>query len=124
MPQKFINDPEASLVLVQRLYTEFESRYKDGTDNKLNKYIKAEQTLMAAFPLHDLEDEVKEAEEDEEEECRWPEGSFEIIKNLMREYFPWRIDGDEIRYFDDFDMDEIKEFSKKIKDNQKPESEE
>lgn len=166
MPQKFVNDPEASLVLIQRLYTEFESRYKDdptgcsddklanifiwlgmnykddyvtvygfadkliksiykdGTDNKFNKYIKAEQALMAAFPLHDLEDEVKEAEEDEEEDCRWPEGSLEIIKNLMREYFPWRIDGDEVRYFDDFDMDEVEELSKKIKDDQKPESEE
>ena len=31
----------------------------------------------------------------------WPKNSMEILKGYMKEYFPWRIDGDEIKYYDD-----------------------
>ena len=33
------------------------------------------------------------------------QNSIEIVKDLMREYFPWRIDGDKIKYYDDLKID-------------------
>ena len=31
----------------------------------------------------------------------WPKDSMEIIKGYMKEFFPWRISGDTIKYYDD-----------------------
>lgn len=153
---KFINDPSASLALINVLYTKFSERFKDNpedcsdeeltnlykwlginykddyvtvygfadklahnifkdnTKNRIDKKIKAMQTIISAFPLHGLKDDIEYAEHNEDEEARWPEGSFEILKDIMREDFPWRIDGDNIKYYDEFDMDAVKDYSAKI----------
>ena len=167
LPEKFKNDPEGALQLIQKLYSELEYRFKDnpkecsdeqlanivrwlGTNYKDDSvsvigfitkisrsifkdekdyawvsYIKSNMVLEAAFPPHDIEEDVKYSESSERRDSdRWPEGSLEIIKNYMREYFPWRIDGDEIRYYDEFDMDAVEELTKKIKDDQKKDDEE
>lgn len=94
------------MVAVQNFMEDIiKSIYKDNSDNRFNKYIKAQQALFAAYPLKGIEADIEDAEHDDDEECRWPEDSLEIIKNLMREYFPWRIDGDDIKYFDDLSVE-------------------
>ena len=83
---------------------------KDKSEHNINNYIKTMQVLMAGYPLKGFEDDVEYGEQNQ----NWPEGSLEIIKDLMRKYFPWRIDGDKINYFDAFDMDEVEKYSAKI----------
>ena len=80
--------------------------FKDNSEYKLSKYVKAFQMLEAAYPPRGIKDDVDEYEKLSEEDGGWPEGSMEIIKDLMREYFPWRIDGDEIKYYDDLNIED------------------
>lgn len=83
---------------------------KDKSEHNINHYIKTLQVLMAGYPLKGFEDDVEYGEQNQ----NWPEGSLETIKDLMRKYFPWRIDGDKINYFDAFDMSEVEDYSAKI----------
>lgn len=148
LPKKFINDSAQALILVQNLYKEFESKFKDNpgkcsdeqlaniiawlginykgdmvaiqnfiedlvkhifkdnSEYKLAKYVKAFQMLEAAYPPRGIKDDVDEYENLSEEDGGWPEGSMDILKDLMREYFPWRIDGDEIKYYDDLNVED------------------
>lgn len=78
--------------------------FKDSSDYMIIKNIKTFQVLEAAYPPRDIEDDVRKYETRKDESLRWPEGSMEILKDLMREYFPWRISGDEIKYYDDLDL--------------------
>ena len=59
--------------------------------------------LDAAYPSKDLEETLHKRET--RPNNPWPKNSIEIIKDLMREYFPWRIDGDDIKYYDDLKID-------------------
>ena len=67
---------------------------KDGS--KLHDKTKALNVLHAAYP----EREDFEGNGDDYDGLE-PE-QIEIIKQLMREYFPWRLKGDEIQYIDDY----------------------
>ena len=77
--------------------------FKDKTDFQLRNYPKVLQMLDAAYPSKDLEEKLHGRET--REYRPWPKNSIEIIKDLMREYFPWRIDGDKIKYYDDLKID-------------------
>ena len=92
--------------------------FKNRTGNKgdehdgeycIPKYIKTLQVIEAAYPPREIETDVKEAEE--ADEYAWPEGSMDTIKDIMREFFPWRLDGDRIKYYDALDLgnDEVKD---------------
>ena len=72
-------------------------------------YIKANMVLNAAYPFSDLPEEIEnfyECEEYEQDGEKfkhknvWPKGSLETIKGYMKEFFPWRIEGDEIQFVD------------------------
>jgi hypothetical protein len=89
---------------------------KWGSDFRLSKYIKAFMTLEAAYPAKDLEETIKNEYEaptyvDEEtgdvleNKDPWPKGSFETVKEIIRTYFPWRINGDEIIAYGDLSQD-------------------
>ena len=77
--------------------------FKDKTDFQLRNYPKVLQMLDAAYPSKDLEEKLHGRET--REYRPWPKNSIEIIKDLMREYFPWRIDGDKIKYYDALKID-------------------
>ena len=77
--------------------------FKDKTDFQLRNYPKVLQMLDAAYPSKDLEEKLHGRET--REYRPWPKNSIEIIKDLMRKYFPWRIDGDKIKYYDDLKID-------------------
>ena len=77
--------------------------FKNKTDFQLKNYPKVLQMLDAAYPSKDLEEVLHDRET--RTENPWPKNSIEIIKDLMREYFPWRIDGDKIKYYDDLKID-------------------
>ena len=77
--------------------------FKNKTDFKIMNYIKMWQTIEAAYPPKTFDKDIEEYES--RGDHPWPKGSAEIVKDLMREYFPWRIDGDEIKYYDDLKVD-------------------
>ena len=80
-----------------------ENVFKNKTKFQIKNYPKALQMLDAAYPSKDLEEVLHDRET--RTENPWPKNSIEIIKGLMREYFPWRIDGDKIKYYDDLKID-------------------
>ena len=93
------------MVAIQNFMEELvKNVFKDKGENRLAKYVKAFQTLEAAYPTRDIEDDIKYYESLPEDSYPWPEGSLEIIKGIMREYFPWRLNGDKIKYYDDLDL--------------------
>ena len=73
------------------------------------KYIKTMMTMEAAYPMnYNVNSAGKRVTFEESINRRinreifpWPENSMEIIKGYMKEYFPWRIQGDEIKYYDE-----------------------
>lgn len=77
--------------------------FKDTTEFQLRNYPKVLQMLDAAYPSKDLEEKLHGRET--RTYRPWPKNSIEIIKDLMRKYFPWRIDGDKIKYYDDLKID-------------------
>jgi hypothetical protein len=66
-------------------------------------YIKTWQVIEAAYPPKSFDEDIDIYET--RDDHPWPKGSTEIVKDLMREYFPWRIDGDTIKYYDDLKTD-------------------
>ena len=80
-----------------------ENVFKNKTKFRIMNYPKVLQMLDAAYPSKDLEEVLHDRET--RTENPWPKNSIEIIKGLMREYFPWRIDGDKIKYYDDLKID-------------------
>ena len=72
-------------------------------------YIKTMMMVEAAFPCNNYVN-PKGVRETFEETINgyinrsikpWPEDSMEIVKGYMKEFFPWRISGDTIKYYDD-----------------------
>ena len=80
-----------------------ENVFKNKTKFRIMNYPKVLQMLDAAYPSKDLEEVLHDRET--RTENPWPKNSIEIIKDLMRKYFPWRIDGDKIKYYDDLKID-------------------
>ena len=80
-----------------------ENVFKDKSEFKLINYIKVWQVIEAAYPPRDIDDDIRHFES--RSDHPWPKNSIEIVKDLMREYFPWRIDGDKIKYYDDLKID-------------------
>ena len=86
--------------------------FKDETEFSINKYIKTSMIIEAIFPMnnHVRPDGERETFEDTinyyitRENYPWPKDSMEIIKGYMKKYFPWRIDGDKIKFIDDVDV--------------------
>ena len=98
---------KGDMVAVQNFVEELVKHvFKDNSEYKFAKFVKTFQMLEAAYPPREIEDDVKEYESLSEDEGGWPEGSMDIVKDLMREYFPWRIDGDKIKYYDDLSVDD------------------
>ena len=58
---------------------------------------------IGIFEVLNIDDDIRHYES--RPDHPWPENSIEIVKGLMREYFPWRIDGDKIKYYDDLKID-------------------
>lgn len=84
------------------LYTisnDFQSRVEEIYEERC--FQKASMILMAAYPQKDIDDDIKFFQTQLVEENQWPEDSLEIIKGYMKEYFPWRLKGDKILYYDD-----------------------
>ncbi len=77
--------------------------FKNNSDFKIMNYIKMWQVVEAAYPPKTFDKDIEKFES--RGDHPWPKGSTEIVKDLMREYFPWRIDGDEIKYYDDLKVD-------------------
>ena len=83
--------------------------FKNESEFAIFNYTKAMMMSEAAYPCNNYVNPngVRETFEDSintrinRSENPWPKNSMEIIKGYMREYFPWRIDGDEIKYYDD-----------------------
>ena len=97
------------MVAVQNFIIELtKSVFPEKGEHRLSKYVKTFMTLEAAYPEKGLEERCKDNEVDEEMEPdeRFPEGSFETIKEMMREFFPWRISGDTIKYYGELDTSE------------------
>ena len=89
---------------VQNFFEELmENVFKDKSEFKLINYIKVWQVIEAAYPPRDIDDDIRHYES--RSTNPWPKNSIEIVKDLMREYFPWRIDGDDIKYYDDLKID-------------------
>ena len=82
--------------------------------NPLSRYVKACMALEAAYPMNEYTDAQGEKLSWEDGiigyEKRsvypWPKGSVEIVKGLMKEYFPWRISGDTIKFYDAVQMED------------------
>ena len=77
------------------------------------KSLKTQYMLRAAYPEKGLEEEVEKREHLTLEDGKlsnhcWPEGSLEEIKKLMKKYFPWRIKGGKIIYYDELEAPDIK----------------
>ena len=77
--------------------------FKNKSEFRILKYIKMWQVITAAYPPKDIDDDIRHYES--RSDHPWPKNSIEIVKDLMREYFPWRIDGDDIKYYDDLKID-------------------
>ena len=79
--------------------------FVNKSEYRISRYIKTLQAVEAAYPPRDIEKEVEEfINDDDPENYPWPKGSMDTIKDMMREYFPWRIDGDKIKYYDSLDL--------------------
>lgn len=81
-----------------------ENVFKNNSEFKIMNYIKMWQVIEAAYPPRDIDNDIKNNYESRPDHP-WPKNSIEIVKDLMREYFPWRIDGDKIKYYDDLKTD-------------------
>ena len=77
--------------------------YKNNTEHRITKYPKVMLTAWAAYPEVGFEEELDGFIKAEKKIV--PENAMDIIKDIMRKYFPWRIDGDKIKYCDDLDTD-------------------
>ena len=101
-----MNDVRITNDFVEDIVT---SILKDGSKFAIINYMKAMMMVEAAFPCNHYVNPqgVRETFEDtingyiNRTKKPWPKDSMEIIKGYMREYFPWRIDGDKIKYYDD-----------------------
>ena len=100
--QKFIND------LAKKIFPEGDQKSKVGF--RFADQIKTNMILYAAYPSEDMKDEIEECEKPKlpdgsENTAQWPKGSYDQVIKYMRKYFPWRISGDKIHYYEALDVD-------------------
>ena len=97
--QRFIND------LADVIFPEGDQKDKVGF--RFADQIKTNMVLYAAYPSEDMKEEIEEMEHADENDAPWPKGSYEKVIELMRKYFPWRIDGEKIHYYEDQDIENV-----------------
>lgn len=97
--QRFIND------LADVIFPEGDQKDKVGF--RFADQIKTNMVLYAAYPSEDMKEEIEEMEHADENDAPWPKGSYEKVIELMRKYFPWRIDGEKIHYYEDLDIENV-----------------
>ena len=78
--------------------------FKNGTDTCITRFVKTFQMINAAYPPKTLFADIEKAEN--KAKYPWPKGSKEIVLDLMRKYFPERISGDKINYYDELKLDD------------------
>ena len=78
--------------------------FKNGSDTCITRFYKVFWMLNAAYPPQSLDKDIVKAET--RTKYPWPEGSKKEIIKLMKDFFPWRISGDEIKYYDKLDLDD------------------
>ena len=114
MARNFKNDMRITFDFLEELISHI---FKDQSDFAIVKYHKTMMMVEAAFPMNNNVNArgEKETFEDGINYCinrktdTWPADSMDIIKGYMKEYFPWRIDGDKIKFYDDVDTFKNKE---------------
>lgn len=91
----------------------FISKLADLIGGSIFNYVKASETLFAAYPETDIEEVVDLLIDNSDENsiisAKYPDGTLDVIKEIMRKHFPWRIDGDKIKYYDDLDVEDKKD---------------
>ena len=91
----------------------FISKLIDLIGGSIFNYVKASETLFAAYPETDIEEVVDLLIDNSDENsiisAKYPDGTLDVIKEIMRKHFPWRIDGDKIKYYDDLDVEDKKD---------------
>ena len=106
MARNFKNDIRITNDFVEDIVT---SILKDKSKFAIINYIKTMMMVEAAFPCNNYVNS-KGVRETFEETINgyinrsikpWPKDSMEIVKGYMKEFFPWRISGDTIKYYDD-----------------------
>lgn len=100
--QDFINS------LNTKIFPEGEQSSKVGF--RFADQIKTNMILFAAYPSKDMKEEFEAWEQPElpggiKNTAIWPKGSYDIVIKYMKKYFPWRITGDKIHYYEDLDID-------------------
>lgn len=81
----------------------------DDGKNDLHNHKKAMQLMYTAWPQKDTFESIKNDLDDYGEESVWADykdNYEERVKDLMRKYFPWRLDGDEIIYYDEVNIED------------------
>ena len=78
--------------------------FKNGSDTCITRFVKTFQMINAAYPPKTLFADIEKAEN--KAKYPWPKGSKEIVLDLMRKYFPERISGDKINYYDELKLDD------------------
>ena len=81
--------------------------FKNGTDTCITRFTKTFQMLRAAYPPRSLDEDIQKGEN--RAKYPWPKGSKERILGWMKEYFPWRLSGDKINYYDELKVDDDEE---------------
>ena len=116
-PEKLTDEKLANIIIWMarnfkndvRITNDFAEDIVTSLKIPISNYIKTMMMLEAAFPCnhHVNPQGVIETFEDSinkrinRTKKPWPEDSMEIVKGYMKEFFPWRISGDTIKYYDD-----------------------
>lgn len=99
------NFPYSSNVVKQHIFENLDKILPNGEENRLASKQQSVLMLYAAWPTWKCVDELYAAtkiESKEKDETQRKNKILEKMKELMNEYFPWRIDGDKIKYIDKF----------------------
>lgn len=96
-----INYPHSFNEVYTAFINELDTVLPNNSEHRYSSKVKAFQMMYSAWPLKGLENSVKNMEADSVDP--WPKGSLETMKGYMTKYFPWNIDGDRIKYYDDLE---------------------
>lgn len=124
-PEKITEDQLANIAIwlginykgdwfeVKNLFNRLEVEvFKDKTDYRMSNYPKLLQVGMAAYPESDIFDDIDDIMHSSEP---WPgvkdtKEAIELVKDYMREYFPWRINDDgSVNFYDALSIDDDEE---------------
>ena len=91
-----MNFPNGGNLVFTYIIQNLDKILPNGGDNRWSTKIKSNLMLNAAWPTLDSVDELYE-----ETEIGSKEEILKKMKEFMNEYFPWRIEGDKIKYVDE-----------------------